>query len=52
MHSRGTDKLIECPFFEGDDIVGQDILLAEDGVEVVNELHGYELMRQLIVILV
>lgn len=46
------DKLIKCAVLLGQYLVGHDVLLAEDGVDVLDELHGDDLVGQLVVVLV
>jgi hypothetical protein len=45
-------EFVQCALDFWDDVVLLDVLLTKDLVEVLNQFHGNELMRQLIIILV
>lgn len=45
-------KLVKCSILLGEYLVGHDVLLAEDGVDVLDELHGDDLVGELVVVLV
>lgn len=45
-------KLVEGSVLLGEYLVGHDVLLAEDGVDVLDELHGDDLVGELVVVLV
>lgn len=50
MNGEGiVDELIQCTSFEGDNLVGKNVLLTKNGVEVLDELHRYQLVGQLII---
>jgi hypothetical protein len=45
-------ELIEGAYFFGEYLVGDDVVLAEEGVDVADGLHGDDLVSQLVVVLV
>lgn len=46
------NELIEGSYLFGEYLVGEDIVTSKDGVDISNELHGDDLVSQLVIVLV